>query len=146
MASYKEMYFELFISTSRAIENLQQINDGLKQAHLKAEEMYIETDTNVVQLVVSDSSSMENIQDEERINLTTDKQVIGKNIRAVRQKYSVTSEELANKLDITTTFLGLIERGQRGTTLKNLCIISNFFCVPIERFLIPDGVKHDKVQ
>lgn len=50
-------------------------------------------------------------------------QYIGAKIREEREKRQLTIEELAEILNIAPGFLGLIERGQRGTRLKNLGVL-----------------------
>ncbi len=56
--------------------------------------------------------------------------LIGSNIRFERQKRDLTIEELSEILNIAPGFLGLIERGQRGTSIKNLCKIAEFLVFP----------------
>jgi len=58
--------------------------------------------------------------------------IIGSNIRFERQKRDLTIEELSEILNIAPGFLGLIERGQRGTSIKNLCKIANFFSITLD--------------
>lgn len=61
--------------------------------------------------------------------------IIGSNIRYERQKRNLTIEELSEILDIAPGFLGLIERGNRGTTLKNLCRIADFFSITLDQLV-----------
>lgn len=58
---------------------------------------------------------------------------IGSVIRDERQKLELTIEELSEILDIAPGFLGLIERGQRGTSLKNLFKIANIFNISMDK-------------
>lgn len=58
--------------------------------------------------------------------------IIGANIRFERQKRDLTIEELSEILNIAPGFLGLIERGQRGTSIKNLCKIAEFFSISLD--------------
>lgn len=67
---------------------------------------------------------------------------IGANIRFERQKRNLTIEELADMLGMASGFLGLIERGQRGTSLKNLHRIATFFDITLDQLIthvISDG-------
>ena len=69
--------------------------------------------------------------------------IIGSNIRFERQKRNLTIDELSEILEIAPGFLGLIERGQRGTSIKNLCKISEFFSISLDTLItLPiDGKK-----
>lgn len=61
--------------------------------------------------------------------------IIGSNVRFERQKRDLTIEELSEILCIAPGFLGLIERGQRGTSLKNLCKIADFFSISLDQLI-----------
>lgn len=61
--------------------------------------------------------------------------IIGSNIRFERQKRDLTIDELSEILNIAPGFLGLIERGQRGTSVKNLCKISNVFNITLDTLI-----------
>lgn len=61
--------------------------------------------------------------------------IIGSNIRFERQKRDLTIDELSEILNIAPGFLGLIERGQRGTSIKNLCKIANFFSITLDTLI-----------
>lgn len=61
--------------------------------------------------------------------------IIGSNIRFERQKRDLTIDELSEVLEIAPGFLGLIERGQRGTSIKNLCKIANFFSISLDNLI-----------
>lgn len=61
--------------------------------------------------------------------------IIGSNIRFERQKRDLTIEELSEILTIAPGFLGLIERGQRGTSIKNLCRIAEFFSISLDQLI-----------
>lgn len=69
--------------------------------------------------------------------------IIGSNIRYERKKRDLTIEELSDILCIAPGFLGLIERGQRGTSIKNLCRIADFFSLSLDE-LITRYVDDDK--
>lgn len=58
--------------------------------------------------------------------------IIGANIRYERKLRDMTIEELAEVIGMAPGFLGLIERGQRGTTIKNLCKLADFFSLPLD--------------
>ncbi len=68
--------------------------------------------------------------------------IVGSNIRFERQKRNLTIDELSEILDIAPGFLGLIERGQRGTSIKNLCKIADFFSLSLDHLITcPLGEK-----
>lgn len=69
------------------------------------------------------------------------RKIIGTNIRFKRKEYNLTIEDLSEIVDIAPGFLGLIERGQRGTSIVNLAKISDFFGVTLD-----DLIKKDLSQ
>lgn len=60
---------------------------------------------------------------------------IGFNIRFLRTQRDLSMEELAEMLNISTAFVGLIERGQRGASVKNLLKLSKIFNIQVDYFL-----------
>lgn len=50
---------------------------------------------------------------------------LGRRIRTLRQKQQLTQEQLAEKIDMSTSFLGHIERGSRVSSLETLVKICN---------------------
>ena len=130
MASYKNMYIDLFITMKRAA-------GILKSAELMNEKTDNLSEEELVKFLSENDKLFEGVTDETRIPLKVDKVLTGKNIRNMRNKYSITIEELAKELDISAAYLGLIERGDRNVTLNKLCRLSNFFGVNMEYFLRP---------
>jgi len=59
-------------------------------------------------------------------------EVIGKNIRLEREARKLTREELAEMMELTTSHMGLIERGERGATAVTLSKISRAFDIPVD--------------
>lgn len=57
---------------------------------------------------------------------------IGNNIRAERLSLNISMEELAEMLELSPAFVGLIERGQRGASVKNIVKIANIFGVTVD--------------
>ena len=49
---------------------------------------------------------------------------IGANILAYRQKKGITQEVLGSLTNLTTTYIGLVERGDRGTSSEVLVAIA----------------------
>lgn len=72
--------------------------------------------------------------------------IIGSNIRFERQKRNLTIDELSEILNIAPGFLGLIERGQRGTSVKNLCKIASFFSMSLDTLITCPLNQEDIVQ
>ncbi len=64
--------------------------------------------------------------------------IIGANIRYERKLRNFSIEDLGTMLDIAPSFLGLIERGQRGTSINNLCRIANFFSITLDTLITRD--------
>lgn len=64
---------------------------------------------------------------------------VGKNIRKERRKLDLSMEQLAEMLDISSAFLGLIERGERGTSIKNLILLSKIFEIPLDDLVLKDS-------
>ena len=57
--------------------------------------------------------------------MSMDYKDLGKRIRSVRRKLSLTQEELAEKTGISASFIGHIERGTRVASLETLVLICN---------------------
>lgn len=64
--------------------------------------------------------------------------IIGSNIRFERKKRGLTIDDFAKVVGIAPGFLGLIERGQRGTSIKNLVQIAKFFDLTMDELLVQD--------
>lgn len=60
--------------------------------------------------------------------------IIGNNIRSEREVRNLTRDELAEILDLTTSHMGLIERGERGATGITLIKLSKALEKPIDDF------------
>lgn len=60
---------------------------------------------------------------------------LGQRIREERQKLNLTQEKLAETINVTTTYIGQIERGERRPTLDTLINISNALGVSIDYLL-----------
>jgi len=60
--------------------------------------------------------------------------IIGQNIRVEREVRNLSRDELAEILDLTTSHMGLIERGERGATGVTLMKLSRALDKPIDNF------------
>lgn len=58
-----------------------------------------------------------------------DYNIIGEKIKEVRQEKNMTQEQLANKLQLSVTFLSRVERGNTNINLKRLLQISEILDV-----------------
>ncbi len=63
--------------------------------------------------------------------------VLGRRIREERLKCNLTQEKLAEEVDLSTAYIGQIERGERHITLENLVKISNRLNITVD-YLIYD--------
>ena len=63
--------------------------------------------------------------------------IIGENVRKERLARGISIDELADLLGLTSGFVGLIERGQRGATPITLYKLSTVFGTPIDKFFYP---------
>lgn len=69
-----------------------------------------------------------------------DYKFLGKRIREERIKLMLTQEKLAEAVDISDSYLGQIERGERSLTLDTLTRLSNRLGVTID-YLLQDSVQ-----
>lgn len=70
--------------------------------------------------------------------------VIGTIIRDNRSNMDLTIEELSEIVGIAPGFLGLIERGQRGTSLKNLFKLANVFEISMDELTGFKNIENKK--
>ncbi len=64
-----------------------------------------------------------------------DYKLLGKRIREERLKLSLTQERLAEDINISTAYLGQIERGERSVTLDKLIPLANRLGVSVDFLL-----------
>lgn len=64
---------------------------------------------------------------------------LGARIRQERIKQNLTQEQLAEKLNVSTTYIGYIERGERTLTLAKLVDLANLLGVSVD-FLLTDSI------
>ena len=67
---------------------------------------------------------------------------LGKRIREERLKKHLTQEQLAEYSDISLSYMGQIERGERKVTLETLLRICSWLKVSID-FLLKDSYKDE---
>ncbi len=61
--------------------------------------------------------------------------VLGRRVREERTCRNLTIEQLAELVSLSPSYLGLVERGERGLSLDKLISISNVFGVTIDSLL-----------
>lgn len=67
---------------------------------------------------------------------------LGKHIREERLKLNLTQEKLAEDVNLSTAYIGQIERGERSLTLENLAAVANRLGVTID-YLLSDSIVPD---
>lgn len=68
--------------------------------------------------------------------------LMGENIRNERMARNMSIDDLAELLELTSGFVGLIERGRRGATAYTLLKLSEIFGMPIDNiFIKPDNAS-----
>ena len=68
---------------------------------------------------------------------------IGQRIREERKRLNMTQEQLAEDVDLTTAYIGLVERGERNLTLDNIVKVANRLGVTVDYLLI-DSIDSEK--
>ncbi|MBR1425746.1 helix-turn-helix transcriptional regulator [bacterium] len=58
----------------------------------------------------------------------------GKRLREIRKQRKLTQEELAERIDLSTNFVGMVERGQRNTTIANVFKMSKALGIKLSKF------------
>lgn len=73
---------------------------------------------------------------------------LGKRIRDLRLKKKLTIEKLCELLEVSPSFIGLVERGTSGISLEKLCRLSEIFDVSTDYLIkgTPDIEKTTKLQ
>lgn len=64
-----------------------------------------------------------------------DRKLLGRRIREERLRIGLTQEQIAEKINVSTTYIGFIERGERSVTLEKLVLLAECFQLPIDALL-----------
>ena len=64
-----------------------------------------------------------------------DRKLLGRRIREERLRIGLTQEQIAEKINVSTTYIGFIERGERSVTLEKLILLADCFQLPIDSLL-----------
>lgn len=66
-----------------------------------------------------------------------DRTILGQRIRQERLKNKLTQEQLAEMIDVSTTYIGFIERGERSVTLEKIADIASVLHVSVDDLISP---------
>lgn len=61
---------------------------------------------------------------------------MGERIRKMREKYGITQFELSEAIDISPSYMGLVERGERQLSTKRILELCRFFKVSTDYILL----------
>lgn len=75
-----------------------------------------------------------------------DRKLLGKRIREERLRLGLTQEQIAKKVNVSTTYIGFIERGERSITLEKLILLAECFQIPIEALLHEAPTQKQEVR
>jgi len=71
-----------------------------------------------------------------------DYKALGARIREERRKQNLTQEQLADKVSVTYSYIGQVERGERGISLETLINVSNCLGVTVD-FLLANYIDNE---
>ena len=60
--------------------------------------------------------------------------ILGSRIRELRKSKNLTQFELAEKIGLSTNFIGMVERGERNTTVDKIFKLAKAFNITMEEF------------
>lgn len=64
-----------------------------------------------------------------------DRIILGKRLREERLRCGLTQEQTAEYINVSTTYIGFIERGERSVTLEKLVLLAECFHVSVDYLL-----------
>lgn len=71
---------------------------------------------------------------------------IGERLRSIRESMRMTREEFSEKIDITDSFLGQIERGERALSVKTLKKVVKYTGVSADYLLFGKNSNNETIQ
>ena len=71
---------------------------------------------------------------------------IGERLRGIREGMQMTREEFSEKIDITDSFLGQIERGERSLSVKTLKKVVKYTGVSADYLLFGKDSKNNTIE
>lgn len=69
--------------------------------------------------------------------------MVGKRIKQARNMHKLTQAELAERLEVSTSYIGMMERALNNVTLDNLVKLSNILETPVA-FFVQDSLIPQK--
>ncbi len=64
-----------------------------------------------------------------------DRTILGKRLREERLRSGLTQEQTAEYINVSTAYIGLVERGERSITLEKLVLLAECFHVTVDYIL-----------
>ncbi len=71
---------------------------------------------------------------------------IGERLRGIRESMHMTREEFSEKIDITDSFLGQIERGERSLSVKTLKKVVKYTGVSADYLLFGKNTNNETIE
>lgn len=71
---------------------------------------------------------------------------IGERLRSIRENMHMTREQFSEKIDITDSFLGQIERGERSLSVKTLKKVVKYTGVSADYLLFDKSSNNETIQ
>ncbi|MCM1038739.1 MAG: helix-turn-helix domain-containing protein [Roseburia sp.] len=78
-----------------------------------------------------------------------DRIILGKRLREERIRSGLTQEQTAEYINVSTSYIGLIERGERSVTLEKIILLADCFHVSVDCLLqdfLPSSPSIDEKQ
>ena len=77
---------------------------------------------------------MSDLDNKELVERQNDLRIFGLRIRELRKKSKLTQSELAEKIGLSTNFIGMVERGERNTSVDKIFKLSRAFNLSLDEF------------
>ena len=77
---------------------------------------------------------MSNYSDKEFLERQEDLKIFGLRVRELRRKSKLTQSELAEKIGLSTNFIGMVERGERNTSVDKIFKLAKAFNISLAQF------------
>ena len=77
---------------------------------------------------------MSGLDDKELVERQNDLRIFGLRIRELRKKSKLTQSELAEKVGLSTNFIGMVERGERNTSVDKIFKLAKAFDISLAQF------------
>ena len=74
-----------------------------------------------------------------------DYQMVGQKIKRLRAKAGLTQEQMSEKCNISTSYLGHIERGSRKLSLETAMKISDFLHISLDALIIDSKIPDNGI-